>query len=57
MIKFGKSNAEYLRVKSFFYDPDDNRKYIDMATKVSAEYRQQPLRKGCVLATSKNGTV
>lgn len=48
MIKFGKSNAEYLRVKSFFYDLDKNSKYIDMASKVSAEYRKQPLRKGCV---------
>lgn len=48
MIKYGKSNAEYVRLKSFFYDADENRRYIEMAGKVSAKYKEQPLRDGCV---------
>ena len=47
-IKYGKSNADYFRAKSGFYDADENAHNIAVAEKVSAKYTDQPLRTGCV---------
>ncbi len=48
MIRYGKSNAEYMRLKSVFYDPEQNRRWAELAEKVSGKYREQPRREACV---------
>ena len=47
-INYGKSNTDYFRAKSGFYDADENAHNIAVAEKVSAKYTDQPLRTGCV---------
>lgn len=49
MIRYGKSSAGYLRLKSLFYNRDANRDWSDLAHSIGALYRQQPLRDGCVV--------
>ncbi len=48
MIRYGKSNAEYVRLKSVIYDPEQNRRWAELAEKVSGKYREQPRREACV---------
>ena len=48
MIKYGKSNAEYMRLKSEFYDLEQNRRWTDLAGKVARKYMAQPRREACV---------
>ncbi len=49
MIRYGKTNAEYMKQKAVFYDLDANRAWVTRAAEIAAIYRAQPLRPGCVV--------
>lgn len=51
MIKFGKTNAEYLRTKSFFFDTSVSRRRVEEVKRISERYREQPRRTACVVCS------
>jgi len=48
LIKYGKSNAEYIRKSAFFLDVEENERWLRIIEKIGEKYRQQPRREGCV---------
>lgn len=57
MIKYGKTNAGYIRLKASFYDIEENKRWVELAQKVCEKYRQQPRREGCVACLQPLGEV
>ncbi len=49
MIRYGKSNAEYMKQKAIFYDLDANGSWVERAKEIGAIYCEQPKRPGCVV--------
>ena len=55
MIRYGKSNAEYMKQKAIFYDLDANRAWVDRAREIAQIYCEQPRRPGCVVCQTPFG--
>lgn len=55
MIRFGKSNADYLQVKGFYFDAEANRRLAVKAQEASAFYARQRPRTGCVVCSAPLG--
>jgi Methyltransferase domain len=53
MIRYGKSNAEYMKQKAIFYDLDANRSWVARAKEIGIIYCEQPKRTGCVVCGTK----
>lgn len=55
MIRYGKPNADYLRVKGFYFNAEDNARLAAKAAEASAFYATQPPRPGCVICKAPIG--
>lgn len=55
MIKFGKSNAEYLKAKSYYLEAESNQYWSSKAVRASAKYAEQPARTHCVVCEAELG--
>ena len=55
MIRYGKPNAAYLRLRSAYFDVDASRNQATRAAKASGRYAEQPRRAGCVVCQTPVG--
>jgi hypothetical protein len=55
IIKFGKSNADYVRGKDYYLDRSSNQYWLNKAIAASAEYAKQPRRDLCVACRARLG--
>ena len=54
-VRYGKSNAEYIKGKGHYFDRAANSYWVSQAVAVSAKYAEQPRRDKCVICESRLG--